>query len=119
MNISVESKGLDMRLPSEVEAGLFRWAQGAIGNIAQHSKAKSVRIILNRKNQELYIEIADDGIGFDVSKITDIDESGRGRGVFSMKERIGLLGGSCGIESKPGQGTTVWGRVPIYWGYQE
>jgi len=113
IEVSVESKGVVMRLPSELEAGLFRWAQGAIGNIAQHSKAKSARINLTRKNNELFIEIKDDGVGFDVSKITNIEESGRGRGVFSMKERIGLLGGSCGIESKPGQGTMVRGRVPI------
>jgi len=113
INVLVESKGVDMRLPSEVEAGIFRWAQGAIGNVAQHSKAKSARIILTRNNNELLIEIKDDGVGFDVSKITNIEESGRGRGVFSMKERIGLLGGSCGIESKPGQGTVVKGRVPI------
>jgi len=113
INVSVKSEGLDKRLPPEIEAGLFRWAQGAIGNIAQHSKAKNASFILKCKGNELYIEIADDGVGFDVSKITDIEESGRGRGVFSMKERIGLLGGSCGINSKPGQGTTVRGRVPI------
>ena len=55
-------------------------------------------------------------MGFDVSKITDIEESGRGHGVFSMKERIGLLNGTCGIESKSGQGTIVRGRVPVSWG---
>ena len=113
INMSMESEGMDKRLPPEIEVGLFRWAQGAIGNIAQHSKAKNARFSLKRKDNELYIEITDDGVGFDVSKITDIEESGRGRGVFSMKERIGLLGGSCGIKSKPGQGTTVHGRVPI------
>jgi len=115
INVSSESEGMDKRLPPEIEAGLFRWAQGAIGNIAQHSKAKNARFILKCKDNELYIEITDDGVGFDVSKITDIEEGGRGRGVFSMKERIGLLGGSCGINSKPGQGTTVHGRVPIIW----
>jgi signal transduction histidine kinase len=115
INMSMESEGMDKRLPPEIEAGLFRWAQGAIGNIAQHSKAKNARFSLKRKDNELFMEIADDGVGFDVSKITDIEESGRGRGVFSMKERIGLLGGSCGIKSKPGQGTTVSGRVPIIW----
>ncbi|MFX1269727.1 MAG: GAF domain-containing protein [Promethearchaeota archaeon] len=116
INVSVESRGLDMRLPSEIEAGLFRWAQGAIGNIAQHSRAKNSSIILKREDNELLIEIKDDGVGFDVSKINSIEESGRGRGVFSMKERIGLFGGTCGIESKSGQGTTVSGRVPISWG---
>jgi signal transduction histidine kinase len=113
INVSVESENMDKRLPPEIEAGLFRWAQGAIGNIAQHSKAKNTSIVLKRKGNELLIEIIDDGVGFDVSKIIDIEESGRGRGVFSMKERIGLLGGTCGIKSKPGQGTIVQGRVPI------
>ncbi|MFC1915117.1 GAF domain-containing protein [Chloroflexota bacterium] len=113
IDVSVDAKGLDMRLPPEVEASLFRWAQGAIGNIAQHSKAKNATITLKCKDNELLIEIMDDGVGFDVSKITDIEESGRGQGVFSMKERIGLLGGFCGIESKPGQGTIVRGRVSI------
>jgi len=113
INLSVESEGMDKRLPTEIEAGLFRWAQGAIGNIAQHSKAKNAGIILKCKDNELFIEITDDGVGFDVYKITDIEESGRGRGVFSMKERIGLLGGTCEIKSKPSQGTIVRGRVPI------
>ena len=113
INLSVESEGMDKRLPTEIEAGLFRWAQGAIGNIAQHSKAKNASIILKCKDNELFIEITDDGVGFDVYKITDIEESGRGRGVFSMKERIGLLGGTCEIKSKPSQGTIVRGRVPI------
>lgn len=115
INVTIETKGLDRRLPTEVEAGLFRWAQGAIGNIAQHSKAKNATIILEYQDEELSLSISDDGQGFDVSKITDIEESGRGRGVFSMKERIGLLGGTCGIESQPGQGTTVRGKVPISW----
>ena len=61
------------------------------------------------------LRVIDDGQGFDVSKITNIEESGRGRGVFSMKERVGLFGGVCSIESQPGQGTTVWARVPIHW----
>ena len=115
INVSVETKGVDRRLPPEIEAGLFRWTQGAIGNIAQHSKAKNTTIILEYQDDELFLRISDDGEGFDVSKITNIDESGRGRGVFSMKERVGLLGGTCSIESQPGQGTTVWARVPTSW----
>jgi signal transduction histidine kinase len=33
--------------------------------------------------------------------------------LFSVRERIGFLGGTSGIESQPGQGTTAWARVPI------
>ena len=57
--------------------------------------------------------ITDDGQGFDVSEITDVEESGRGRGLFSMRERIGFLGGTSGIESEIGVGTTVWAKIPI------
>jgi len=113
INVSVETRGVERRLATEVEAGLFRFAQGAIGNIVQHSRARNATIILEYGDDELLVQIRDDGEGFDVSKMTDIEESGRGRGVFSMRERIGLLGGTSWMESKLGQGTTVWARVPI------
>ena len=47
-------------MPPEVEAGLFRFVQGAIGNIAQHSKAKNVTIVLEYQTDELLLRIRDD-----------------------------------------------------------
>jgi len=113
INVSVETKGTEMRFPHEVEAALFRFIQGAIGNIAQHSKAKNATIVLEYQPDNFSMHIRDDGQGFDVSEITDVEESGRGRGLFSMRERIGFLGGTSGMESKIGKGTTVWAKVPI------
>lgn len=113
INVSMESTGSCESLPSEVEVGLFRIAQGAIGNIAKHSKAKNAAIVLECKPNELLLLVSDDGQGFDVSKLTEIEESGRGRGLFTMKERTGLLGGTCSVRSQPRQGTTVMARVPI------
>jgi signal transduction histidine kinase len=113
IEVSVETKGTEMRFPPEVEATFFRFIQGAVGNIAQHSKAKKATIVLEYKPQEFAITITDDGQGFDVSEITDVEESGRGRGLFSMRERIGFLGGTSGIESEIGKGTVVWARAPI------
>jgi signal transduction histidine kinase len=113
INVSVETKGTEMRFPHEVEAALFRFIQGAIGNIAQHSKAKNATIVLEYQPDKFSMHIRDDGQGFDVSEITDVEESGRGRGLFSMRERIGFLGGTSGMESKIGEGTTVWAKVPI------
>jgi len=112
IDVSVETKGGDRRLPSDVEVALFRFVQGAIGNIAQHSKAKNAVIALEYQHNELLLRIGDDGQGFDVSEITDVEESGRGRGLFSMRERVGFLGGTSWVESQLGQGTTVWARVP-------
>jgi signal transduction histidine kinase len=111
--VTVETRGTVMRFPPDVEAALFRFIQGAIGNIAQHSEAKSATITLEYKPTEFLVYVSDNGEGFDVSEITDIEESGRGRGLFSMRERIGFLGGSSGIESEIGKGTTVWARIPV------
>ncbi|MFC2068285.1 GAF domain-containing protein [Chloroflexota bacterium] len=113
INVSVVIKGTEMKFPSDVETVLFRVIQGAIGNITQHSKAKNATILLEYQPDEFSIKISDDGQGFDVSEITDVEESGRGRGLFSMRERIGFLGGTSGIESKIGVGTSVWARIPI------
>jgi len=111
--ITVETKGTEMRFPPEVEAAFFRFIQGAVGNIAQHSKAKNAAIVFEYKPDEFLLTISDDGKGFNVSEITDVEESGRGRGLFSMRERIGSMGGTSGIESAIGKGTEVWARVPI------
>lgn len=113
ISVSLESKGNFNSLPPEVEAGLFRFAQGAIGNIARHSGAKNVTIFMECRANDLLLRITDDGRGFDVSKITGIEESGRGRGLFSMKERVSLLGGACLVKSQPGEGTIVTARVPV------
>jgi len=113
INVSVETIGTERRLDPEVETGLFRVAQGSIGNVIEHSKAKNATIAVEYQDSELVLRITDDGQGFDVSAITDVEESGRGRGLFSMRERIILLGGTASVESKIGQGTTVWARVPI------
>jgi len=113
INVTVEVKGTEMRFPPDVEAALFRVFQGSIGNIAEHSKAKNASIVLVYQPNEFSLSISDDGQGFDVSKITDVEESGRGRGLFSMRERIGFLGGTSGIESKIGAGATVWAKIPI------
>jgi signal transduction histidine kinase len=113
INVSVETHGKDRRLSSDVEAALFRFVQGAIGNIVQHSKAKNANIVFEFQPNELLLRISDDGQGFNVSEITDVEESGRGRGLFSMRERIGFLGGTSWVESQLGWGTTVWARIPI------
>jgi signal transduction histidine kinase len=113
INVSVESQGRAERLPPEIEAGIFRVAQGAIGNIAKHAQARNAAIVLECKANELLLFVSDDGKGFDVSQITHIEESGRGGGLFGMKERVELLGGICSVKSRPGEGTMVMARVPV------
>ncbi|MFH1002625.1 MAG: GAF domain-containing sensor histidine kinase [Chloroflexota bacterium] len=113
INVAVETRGIYQRLSPDMETALFRFVQGAIGNIVQHSRAKNATIVLEYRPDELWLRVSDDGQGFDVSEITDIEESGRGRGLFSIRERVGFLGGTSGVESQLGHGTTLWAKVPI------
>ncbi len=115
IDVQVETRGAERPLAPEVEAGLFRVAQGSIGNIVRHSRAKNAAIALDYQANQVVMSIKDDGKGFDVSKLTGVDERGRGSGLFSMKERVKLMGGSCSVESRPGSGTTVTVTVPLRW----
>jgi signal transduction histidine kinase len=113
INVTVEVKGTEIRFPPDIEAALFRVVQGSIGNVVEHSKAKNVSIVLVYQPDEFSLSISDDGQGFDVARLTDVEDSGRGRGLFSIRERIGFLGGTSGVDSKIGAGTTVWAKIPI------
>ncbi len=113
INVIVEARGNNRPLPPEIEVGLFRIAQGTIGNVAKHSAAKNAAVMLEYKLDYLTMRIEDDGKGFDVSKLTSVDDMGRGSGVFGMKERVKLMGGVCNIDSEPGQGTKINVRIPL------
>ncbi len=113
INVSFKFDESLSKFSPQVEAGLFRIIQGTAGNILHHSKAKNVNISLQRQGDEIVLQITDDGVGFEVSQITRIEESGRGAGLFSMKERTRQLGGRCHIDSHPGQGTRINVIVPL------
>lgn len=117
----LQPKGIDAtlktsgheRLPPEVEVALFRITQEAINNIMKHSAAKNVAIDLQCDGEKCVLRIEDDGKGFDVEEITKVEKTGRGVGLFGMKERVTLVGGTCSVQSKPGQGTTIISEVPL------
>ena len=113
ISFTSEFIGTDERFPPEIEVTLFRVSQGLIGNIIEHSEAKNVSIKLECDANECSLYIEDDGKGFDVSKLTRVDPSGRGAGLFTIKERVSLVGGHCKVNSRPGRGTRVTVKVPL------
>ncbi|GAB4267183.1 MAG: HAMP domain-containing protein [Candidatus Promineifilaceae bacterium] len=97
------------RLPAAVETALYRIVQEGLTNIARHSSAKSASIMLERRNGRVRAIIEDDGKGFDYETAV---ASGR-LGLYGMKERAELLGGTFAIESNPNQGTSIFVEVPV------
>lgn len=113
ISVSAEFKGRENRLSPEVELTLFRIAQGAIGNILEHSGATNASINLECSDAECVLQLTDDGKGFEVSRLTRVSPSGRGAGLFTMKERAKLIGGQCRVSSQPGHGTDIKVRIPL------
>jgi PAS domain S-box-containing protein len=96
------------RLAPEVEITLYRIVQEALTNVARHAHASRVDIVLRRQGNRLIAIIEDDGIGLDLEAAL-----AQGRlGIFGMRERAEMLGGTLEVESTPGHGTTIFVKVP-------
>jgi PAS domain S-box-containing protein len=96
------------RVSSDVESAVYRVVQEALTNVAKHSNATSVSVIVEHGDSHLMALVEDDGKGFD----PELPESASRLGLLGMYERLSLVGGSLQVESSPGSGTTVRARVP-------
>lgn len=97
-------------LPREMETTVYRVVQECYQNIAKHSEASRVNLLLRSTDTSLELNIEDDGIGFDVGCAV---AQPRSFGLKGMRERVALLGGSLEIRSSPGHGATIAMRLPI------
>lgn len=102
-----------VRLPAAVEGAIYRIAQEALSNVARHSGATRASIVLERRDGQLHVVIADDGRGFDARGRADAVGGRGGLGLLGIRERAAMLGGSLLIESAPDAGTTLFVRLPI------
>ena len=98
----------ETRLPTEVEATLYRVVQESLTNILKHASAQSVSVSLARRESGVAAVIEDDGSGFDQRTVHD-----EGIGLLGMRERLALIDGRLAVESRPGAGTTVVAEVPL------
>jgi len=112
----IETSGQERRLPPHIEVTLFRMAQEAIFNIAQHSGAESSIISLEFEEATVKLSIEDDGSGFDAGRVGELivkPDGKRGLGLLGIKERAELLGGSFVVTSEPGSGAQLTIAIPI------
>ncbi len=105
------SKKVNHRLQPDLETNLYRIVQEGLNNILKHAKASSVSVLIEHRADEIVLIIEDNGIGFDPAFSSNA-APGRGLGLVGMRERTALYGGTLEIESGPGEGTTVFVRIP-------
>jgi signal transduction histidine kinase len=100
----------EVEIPHAVQAALFRIVQEAMANIRKHARTARVRVMLQAQDESMFLRVQDWGQGFDPNAFAD-DMSHLG--LVSMQERAQMLGGSCQIQSKKGEGTTVTVIIPL------
>lgn len=107
VNVVVEADGVG-RYPPDLEAAAYFCCLEALQNAGKHAGADAtVTIRLRQEAGGLLFEVADDGPGFDTAT------RGQGQGFVNMADRVGAIGGRLRVESRPGQGTTVSGTIPL------
>ena len=101
----------DLRgIPTDMAAALYRVAQESIANAIRHATPRKIDVRIARVAGGVSLQIDDDGAGFDADKT---ERSGQAMGLFTMRERVSLLGGTFTIASSPKQGTSVRVNMPL------
>jgi len=99
-------------LPERVAAALLRIAQGALANVREHAAATRAALTLTCLEDQISLDIADNGRGFDPSQPPAADST-RGHGLPAMRARARQSGGTVTVESAPGEGTVVSAALPL------
>ncbi len=100
------SEGFPEELPTGVCKDVLLVVREALANARRHSGARRVRVGLGATEEDIRVEVADDGVGFDPRRTKE------GVGLGAMRERTALLNGELEVLSEPAKGTTVRLRVP-------
>ncbi|AKN78095.1 sensor histidine kinase [Corynebacterium ulcerans] len=111
--ISILVEGVERQLPMRTEAALLRIGQGALGNVAKHSQAERCQVTLTYADDEVRLDVVDNGQGFDPEQVAN-RPAGLGHiGINAMRQRAEEQGGTLEVESAPGDGTAVSVALPI------
>ena len=102
----VTTTGTARPINPEAEFALLRAAQEALANVARHARASRVGLTISYMENEVALDVRDDGAGFDPAA------ADRGFGLVAMRERIAALSGTLQVESEPGGGTAISACVP-------
>jgi PAS domain S-box-containing protein len=86
--------------------GLFRITQEALSNVLKHSGVMEADVKVRHSQHMVIVRVEDHGCGFNSAIAVG------GLGLRSMRERLTPIGGDVNVRSRPGEGTTIEGRVP-------
>lgn len=112
MAVQVKSeRGVDP-IDESVRVLLFQAVRELLFNAYKHSQAKEVCVLAQAEGDEICVTVSDCGVGFDPLSLDGEATASTSFGLFSIRERIKLLGGSLEVDSAPGRGTRITVAAP-------
>jgi signal transduction histidine kinase len=111
IKVRLETQGQPQALPEVVEENLLRIVQEALANVIKHSQATFVDMDLQYAQQQVDLQIKDNGVGFDRERAVGPNEGHFG--LLGMSERARRLGGQFTLSSKLGEGTLIRVEIPL------
>ncbi|MFD3309833.1 sensor histidine kinase [Streptomyces sp. NPDC058694] len=106
VRVEVRWQGERRTLPPEIGMSAYRIVQEAVTNVVRHAGARSCRVTVDCRDEELAIEVVDSGNGPGRAATT-------GYGLLGMRERVGLLHGEFSAAPRPEGGFRVAARLPV------
>lgn len=97
------------RYTEKFETRIYFIISELLNNIIKHSLADRAEVSLTENNNELIVEINDNGKGFDINKFNFVE----GFGLNQIKARINYMNGSFNVKSKINHGTSIKINVPL------
>jgi signal transduction histidine kinase len=105
VRVDVRFSGEQRPVPADIDLSAYRIVQEALTNVVRHAGTGRCRVAIDYGDEELSVEVVDDGCG--------TSESDHGFGLIGMRERVGLLGGHLSIGPRPEGGFRVAARLPL------
>ena len=103
--------GRSKKIDSDLGILLYQSVRELIANVARHADAGRLAVSVGFADGEVHVNVEDDGIGFDVAALSDARQGG-GFGLFSIRQRLGSVGGRMVVESDR-RGTRVLLAAPV------
>jgi len=107
LEVRLRAEGPEPPLAGDVKVLVFEATRELLLNVARHARVQSAEVLVERQaDGGVRITVADEGPGFDPDSLAPAGREG-GFGLFSIRERIGLIGGRLELDTAPGRGCRV------------
>jgi signal transduction histidine kinase len=100
-------------MDEQAAIALFRVAQSTLANVREHAQATSLLVTLHQGADHVELDVCDDGVGFDLARVSGVSPSGRGFGLPAARARLREYGGDLAVDSAPQRGTRIRATVPV------